>query len=109
MRGGVVVVAQDLLVLVWNEQAEELWGLRSEEVQGQHFLNLDIGLPVEQLLQPLRSCLAGQSKYEEVTLKATNRRGRLIHCQVSCTPLIGALKDIFGVIMLMEEIREVEP
>ena len=35
-------------------RAEELWGLRADEVVGQHFLSLDIGLPVEQLAR--RSC-----------------------------------------------------
>ena len=37
--------------------AEDLWGLRADEVEGQHFLGLDIGLPVEQLRQPMRAVL----------------------------------------------------
>jgi two-component system CheB/CheR fusion protein len=45
LRGGIVVVNQDLYIQIWNYKAEDLWGLRVDEVQGQHFLNLDIGLP----------------------------------------------------------------
>ena len=107
LRGGVVVTNRDLQVQIWNDKADELWGLRPSEVKGQHFLNLDIGLPVEQLRQPIRSCLAGDSKYLEITLEATNRRGKKIQCQVTCTPLVGVGKEIRGVIMLMEEKEEV--
>src|SRR5215831_9465013 len=48
----VVVVDPKLQVLAWNHRAEDLWGLRAAEVQGRHLMNLDIGLPVEQLRQP---------------------------------------------------------
>ena len=41
--------------------AEDLWGLRAHEVVGQHFLNLDIGLPFEQLRPLLREVLGEQS------------------------------------------------
>ena len=103
MGGGVVVVNLTLHIQVWNNKAEDLWGLRATEVQGQHFLNLDIGLPVEQLAQPIRTCLLGQSQYLEVTLNAINRRGKAIQCQVSLTPLTSTGKEIEGVIILMEE------
>jgi PAS domain-containing protein len=49
MRAGVVVLAPDLSVRVWNQEAQDLWGLRPEETIGQHFLTLDIGQPLEQL------------------------------------------------------------
>jgi two-component system CheB/CheR fusion protein len=103
LRVGVVVVDRDLLVRVWNHKAEDLWGLREDEVQGQHFLNLDIGLPVQQIRQPMRACLAGEADYRDIVLPATNRRGRTIECKVGCTPLLGAGREIRGVILLMEE------
>ena len=106
MRGGVVVVNLTLHIQVWNNKAEDLWGLRATEVQGQHFLNLDIGLPVEQLAQPIRTCLLGQTQYLQVTLNAINRRGKAIQCQVSLTPLTSTGKEIEGVIILMEEQKE---
>jgi two-component system CheB/CheR fusion protein len=102
-RGGVVVVDRDLLVLVWNHKTEDLWGLRAEEVQGKNFLNLDIGLPVHELKQPIRTCLAGDKPPADLGVDAVNRRGKPIHCRVNCAPLIGAGGETRGVILLMEE------
>lgn len=109
LKGGVVVVDRDLRVQIWNHKAEDLWGLRSEEAVGQNFLNLDIGLPVEQLRQPIRTCLSESlTDSEELLLEAINRRGRRIQCHVICTPLIGLQGQIQGVILLLEERQEEE-
>jgi two-component system CheB/CheR fusion protein len=102
LSGGVVVVDRELRLLGWNRQSEELWGLRADEVEGKHLLNLDIGLPVQQLRQPLRACLAGESEPWVGTLDAVNRRGKAIRCQIHCSPLIGAHEDIRGAILLAE-------
>jgi two-component system CheB/CheR fusion protein len=48
LGGAVAVLDPDLRVLVWNHGFEELWGIHEAEVQGQPFLDLDIGLPVDQ-------------------------------------------------------------
>ncbi|WP_088893342.1 CheR family methyltransferase [Leptolyngbya ohadii] len=103
LRGGVVVVDRGLCVQIWNHRAEDLWGLRPEEALGQNFLNLDIGLPVEQLRQPIRNCLAGLAKNTIELLQAVNRRGKGIECRVTCTPLVDMQDEIQGVILLMEE------
>src|SRR5262249_49784646 len=102
----VAVLDREQHIQVWNEQAEDLWGLRSDEVAGQHLLSLDIGLPVEQLRRPLRNALAGNAEGNEIVLDATNRRGRRIRCKVTCLPLIVASKEVQGVIVLMEEQKE---
>ncbi|MDX2217132.1 MAG: CheR family methyltransferase [Oculatellaceae cyanobacterium bins.114] len=103
LRSGVVVVDPDLRVQIWNDKAEDLWGLRTEEALGQHFLNLDIGLPTEQLRSSVRQCLTGQTDSgSEVLLPAINRRGRSIKCRVTCMPLIGFQRQTQGVILLME-------
>ncbi len=105
LQSGVVVVDQDIRVQVWSLRAEDLWGLRASEVQDKNFLNLDIGLPVEQLKQPIRDCLSRESPVSEMILNATNRRGKPIFCKVTCTPLQGSLKNLVsGVILLMEEV-----
>jgi two-component system, chemotaxis family, CheB/CheR fusion protein len=83
-----------------------LWGLREDEVQGQSFLNLDIGLPVEQLRSPVRAVVQGRSKFQEVILQATNRRGKAMQCRITCTPLNGVEAETQGVILLMEEWHE---
>ena len=98
-----VVVDPSFTILMWNAEANELWGLREDEMQSQSFLNLDIGLPVEQLRTPVRSVLSGRSAFQEVVLEATNRRGKVLQYRVTCTPLVGAERDTQGVILLMEE------
>jgi two-component system CheB/CheR fusion protein len=104
LRSAVAVVDRDLHVRKWSRRAEDLWGLRADEVLLKNFLNLDIGLPVERLRAPIRACLSGESDFVDVTLDATNRRGRPIQVRVSCTPLsAGSADDSRGVILLMEE------
>jgi len=103
LHAAAVVIDPHFHVLWWNAEANELWGLREDEVQGQSLLNLDIGLPVEQLRPPVRAVLSGRSPFQEVVLEARNRRGKAIQCRVTCTSLTGAERDTQGVILLMEE------
>ena len=109
IRVGVAVIDRNLRVMLWNERAEDLWGLRAEEVRDGHFMNLDIGLPVEQLRQLLRACLAGESPLERVVLDARDRRGRSVRCEVTCTPLLNPEREIRGAIVLMETGDERRP
>jgi two-component system, chemotaxis family, CheB/CheR fusion protein len=109
LQSGVAVLNQDLHIQIWNYRCEDLWGVRADEVKGRHFLNLDIGLQVEQLRQPIRYCLLGESPHPEVILEATNRRGKAILCKVTCTPLRALTTgEIQGVILLMEEVGSTE-
>ena len=103
LRDGVIVVDSNFSILQWNYRSEDLWGLRAKEVQGQSLLNLDIGLPVEPLQKPLRTCLAGETDRQEIKLKARNRRGKAIECLVTCTPLLDLHKQSQGVILVVEE------
>jgi two-component system CheB/CheR fusion protein len=103
LKGGVVVVNHDFQVQIWNQKAQDLWGLRSEEAVGQNFLNLDIGLPVEQLRRPIRDSLTlSEGNAVEVMLDAVNRKGRNITCRVTCTPLMSSDHKAQGVIVIME-------
>jgi two-component system CheB/CheR fusion protein len=105
LRSAVAVVDRDFHVRKWSRRAEELWGLRSDEVLLKNFLNLDIGLPVDRLRAPIRSCLAGESSDLDLVLDATNRRGRHVQVRVACSPLIATPgEDPRGVILLMEEL-----
>jgi two-component system CheB/CheR fusion protein len=104
VRSGVVVVDRELTVIAWNYRSEDLWGLRADEVKGQNFLNLDIGLPVTDLRASIRACLAGDSEQRDGSFAATTRRGRTIACKVTVTPLLTASKEVHGAILLMEEL-----
>jgi two-component system CheB/CheR fusion protein len=106
LRGAVVVVDRELRILVWNNNAEDLWGLRSNEVENKHFLNLDIGLPVDQVKPLIRACLASPDAHREITVDAVNRRGRAIRCLVTCMPLLTSRDEVRGVIMTMEMTSE---
>jgi two-component system CheB/CheR fusion protein len=104
VRSGVVVVDRELHVTAWNHRSEDLWGLRADEVRNQNFLNLDIGLPTEKLRPTIRECLNGDGDHQELTLPATNRRGRTIDCKVTSTPLLGPDRRVRGVILMMDEL-----
>ncbi|MBX2863994.1 MAG: PAS domain-containing protein [Leptolyngbyaceae cyanobacterium MAG.088] len=101
IRAGVAVLDRQFNILTWNHETEDFWGLRSEEVEGQSFWNLDIGLPVDQLREAIRTCLNGENRVE-VVLDTINRRGQAFSCRVTCTPLIGIDNERQGVILLME-------
>ena len=51
-----------------------------DEVVGRNLLNLDIGLPVDQLRQPVRTVLAEGAPQVRAILDATSRRGKRIRC-----------------------------
>jgi two-component system CheB/CheR fusion protein len=107
LRGAVVMLDRDLQIHKWNHRAEDMWGLRAEEVLHKNFLNLDFGLPVEQLKPPVKACLAREAEFLEVMLDSTNRRGKRMRVKVTCTQLAGSDGgDPQGVILVMEEIND---
>jgi two-component system CheB/CheR fusion protein len=98
---GVAVVDADQRVQIWNEQAEDLWGLRLNEAKGQHLLSLEIGLPLEQLKVPIRTALSGEADGQHVLeLEAVNRLGKPVTCRVTTMPL--RVDGAAGVVLLME-------
>jgi len=100
---GVAVIDPEQRVQIWNQRAEDLWGLRRQEALGQHLLALDIGLPTEQLAPALRGALNGSGR-QDVELAAVNRRGRAVVCEVTIVPRMAgaaATGDVLGAIVLM--------
>jgi two-component system CheB/CheR fusion protein len=103
MGAAVAVLDGRQAVQIWNGNAEDLWGVRADEAVGQHFLALDIGLPVEHLRSAVREALQGVDGHGTMVLEATNRRGRQISCAVTTLPLVVRSDDVSGVIILMEQ------
>jgi two-component system, chemotaxis family, CheB/CheR fusion protein len=101
LKMGMTVLDSRLSIQLWNNRMIELWGLRVEEVRDRFFFDLDIGLPVEQLRGIIRTCQAEENDYQELTLKAIDRRGKTIDCRVICTPL-KIKQQPRGAILLME-------
>jgi two-component system CheB/CheR fusion protein len=102
LRAGVVVVDLEMRVMAWNAGAEELWGLRREEAQGEHVLNLDIGLPVAELRPLVRPALADPTYVSELDLQAVNRRGRQVVVRIACGALRNRRGESTGAILVME-------
>jgi two-component system CheB/CheR fusion protein len=103
LRAGVIVLDLQMRVLAWNRGAEELWGVRRDEAEGEHLLNLDIGLPVADLRPVVRSALSDGAFMEEVKLSAVNRRGREVVIRVVCSSLRANGADPDGAILVMEQ------
>jgi two-component system, chemotaxis family, CheB/CheR fusion protein len=103
LRGAVVVVDVNFTVLIWNHIAEDLWGLRSDEVKGQSLVNLDFGLPVGKLRGPIRACTDDGGQPQELILDAVNRRGRSFKCHISVNPFKGPQGELQGAILMMDE------
>lgn len=104
LRAGIAVVDHRLEILIWNQRAEDLWGLRADEAQGQSLLSLDIGLPVGKL--PLLEVMDGKVEGMEQIVDATSRRGKAIRCHITCSPFFGPNKERLGVVIVMEEARD---
>jgi two-component system CheB/CheR fusion protein len=103
VAAGVVVLDADLRVRSWNKGAEELWGLRAEEVRNQPFFQLDFGLPTGEVRGIVNEWLASGRRTGPVQVAAINRIGRSITCTVNCSPLKGN-GDGEGAVLLMEEV-----
>jgi len=101
---GVIVVDGDLQILMWNGRAEDLWGVRPNEAVGKHLINLDVGLPVEMLQQPIRAQLAaGDPDPGELVLDAVDRHGRTVQVRVTFT-CIRDLGDMARATVLVMEV-----
>jgi two-component system CheB/CheR fusion protein len=105
LGAGVIVLNQNLEVELWNAVSEEQWGLRAKEVERTHFLSLDIGLPVEELVPAMRRCLAREAEETRTVVRARNRRGRPVEARVTCRrlpPIPGASSSLILMIDLHE-------
>ncbi len=102
---GVVVVDEHHVVRTWNIVAEDMWGLRADEVVGQSLFDLDSGLPVEELRSQIavtRDSTDSTDSTEDLLLDAVNRRGRRVRLRVRFTQLYA--NEGRGVVMLIEDV-----
>jgi two-component system CheB/CheR fusion protein len=102
IQQGVAVVDRTLRVIAWSRRAAELWGLRDDEVEGEHLLNLDIGIPVQRLRDPIRQVLAG-SAVEDLELDGHDRRGKPVRVRIAFASLQNRpeAEEPDGVILLL--------
>ncbi|HEY7421516.1 MAG TPA: CheR family methyltransferase [Gaiellaceae bacterium] len=101
IQQAVVVVDRSLRVLAWSGRTTDLWGLRDDEVEGENLLNLDIGIPVQRLRDPIHRVLMGE-RVADVELDGHDRRGKPVHVRVVVAPLenLPGVDESFGAILL---------
>lgn len=97
---GIVVLDASLVVQSWNQRAQDLWGLRRDEVVGAPFFGLDFGLPTGQLRESVRHARVDGGS-SELVLDAVNRLGRAVSCHITVSPLGPGTA---GVVLSMEEV-----
>jgi two-component system, chemotaxis family, CheB/CheR fusion protein len=104
----VVVIDRDYHILLWNERAEDMWGLRTDETRGRSLLHLDTGLPVERFVEPLQRLWADpRGGTQEIVLEALTRRGRRVRIQVTISARKTDDPLIQGAVLLMEEQEDI--
>jgi two-component system, chemotaxis family, CheB/CheR fusion protein len=104
LRLGIAVLNHRLEVVAWNATAEDLWGLRADEVRGQSIFNLDFGLPIDRLKPAIRACLAGEKSAREAVVDAVTRRGKPMKCRVNWHDFqSGPAPSDRGLVLMMEE------
>ncbi|MFM7439604.1 MAG: PAS domain S-box protein, partial [Snowella sp.] len=104
LRGAIIVIDRELKILAWSAKSEEMWGLRTEEVQDECLFNLDFGLPLEQIREPINRCLNEDQTQQDFVISAVNRRGKTFDCRLSIDALWNINKEKFGVIIIMQEV-----
>ncbi len=106
IQQGVIVIDRALRVLAWSSAATDLWGLRDDEVEGEHLLNLDIGIPVQRLRDPIRRVFAGE-KVADVELDGHDRRGKSVRVRIEIAPLeiLPGADGTLGAILLVSAER----
>jgi len=106
LQMGVVVVWSNWTIASWNRTCEELWGVREAEAVGQNLLQLDSGMPFDQIRKPILAVMQGEEPARSLELKAMNRRGRPLHCRVRIIPLQEPANGTAGAMILIEAAAE---
>ncbi|HEX4214695.1 MAG TPA: CheR family methyltransferase [Candidatus Dormibacteraeota bacterium] len=104
LRLGVAVVNNDLRVKMWHGKAEDLWGLRPGEVYDEPLMNLDVGLPLDQVKRLVQNTIGRPDEVHELLADAVNRRGRRIRCRIVGSTL--TIEGKTGAVLLMEEVKD---
>ena len=95
LRAGAVVVNQQPHVLIWNHRAEDMWGLRAEEVRGKSPARPGHRPAGRRAAPMIRACLSGEPTPRTV-VDAINRRGKAVSADVTCSPLVAGEQGARG-------------
>lgn len=106
MNGGIIVIDRKHHVQSWNRWSENMWGLRSEEVVGTSFEALDIGVPLQHLLDAMSRVQSGTEEQVDRELEGVDRRGRRILCRVRVCALLDEEERNHGLVLLFQDITD---
>jgi two-component system, chemotaxis family, CheB/CheR fusion protein len=99
---GFIIVDEKICATLWNKKCQELWGLSKEETNGTSLLNLDFGLAVEELKQPLKKIIGGKVAESTHELLGMDRRGRTISCALTLSALRMSGGKVCGAVLMIE-------
>ena len=99
----IVLLNSHLLVEDWNSVATRMWGLEQDEVQGEPFFGLVLGLPLEPLQGPVRASPRPGAQPATLELTAVDPSGGSFTCRVTVVP-IGGGPD-FSAMVMMEAVE----
>jgi two-component system, chemotaxis family, CheB/CheR fusion protein len=102
IRFGLAVVDREMRVVVWNRGCEELWGLRSDETEGEVLATLDIGLPTDAVKPLIGKAFVDPDAIAETVVEAVNRRSRPAKVRVTCTAFKSSEDAVTGALLLMQ-------
>jgi two-component system, chemotaxis family, CheB/CheR fusion protein len=101
LGNAVIVLDRDMRVTIWSPGAQELWGARQDEAQGSRLGDLDIGLPVQQIIPKIEKLLENPAPTRTATeLDAINRRGRTVHLRIELSVLHDDDGQVSGLILV---------
>lgn len=107
INSAIIAVDTELKILSWNRRSEDLWGLRADEALQKPLDSLDIGLPISQVVEHIKSSLSKRTPFEEFRLESVNRRGRKFVAEVKITPV--TIDGRITTIILLIDARESLP
>jgi two-component system CheB/CheR fusion protein len=97
----VIVLDSSLTVQTWNDNAQELWGVRTDEAVGMYLFNREFGLPSVVVTPLLRAVLNGPHATRRLSVDASNRHGRPVTLHVTVTALLSR-GDPNGVLVVVD-------
>jgi two-component system, chemotaxis family, CheB/CheR fusion protein len=98
---GIVVLDSDGVVSTWNEVAEQMWGLRADQVVGRPFFALPIGDLALRARQAFDAVLAQQRVTDVRDVSYTQPGGKTASGVLRMLPLRNAAREVVGAFALM--------
>jgi two-component system, chemotaxis family, CheB/CheR fusion protein len=103
MNSVVIAIDHNFDIIAWNFKAQDIWGITEKEAVGCSLWELDTGLPVASLKQPLLDFISGKNDHCVTSLDGTSRRGKAVSVTVKMSRLkkLDGKKD--GYLLIMDD------